>query len=569
MERLLTLGLGLILLFASAGELFADETTDALVREVIAQAKTDTQRATMLYDAFPVAKDNTKLQIALLEKAVQYGIASTSTKGFDVAGRSLVLLAEKAPDRKSDWKAKKVELYRARYRLSRDKEEKGELGQKLVAALLESAAFYENQSKWQEAASAYREAGSIATSLKLGSATAIQQKQRRVAYLARVQQNVARYRKSLDKNPESLPVRTALLKALVVDLDDPKEASKYLSEHVDEVWRVHVPLSAQAVAELKSEECRALGDWYYKGLFKKAGPFARANVLVRAKMYYELFLERHTGSDAQAFQARIFLGQVENELKKLDAIPKSRQAHKALVLNLGRGVGMKLVRIPAGTFVMGSPGNEPGREPDGREGPQHKVTISKPFYVGVTEVTQEQYAAIMGKNPSTFKSAKNPVEQVSWNDAVGFCKRLSAKIRRPVRLPTEAEWEYACRGHTKTRFYFGEEDKQLGDYAWHKGNSGDKTHPVGQKKPNEAGLHDMYGNVWEWCLDWYDKGYYAKAKPVDPRGPKSGSVRVRRGGSWHHAPRYCRSAGRYDHHPNRRFYHLGFRVVLYGVRRVD
>jgi formylglycine-generating enzyme required for sulfatase activity len=229
-------------------------------------------------------------------------------------------------------------------------------------------------------------------------------------------------------------------------------------------------------------------------------------------------------------------------------------------LDLGGGVTMKLVFIPAGKFMMGSPESEKGRE--AKEGPQHEVTLSKPFYMGVTEVTQAQYQAVIGSNPSQFEGPTNPVEMVSWDDGAGFCKKLSEKARQAVRLPTEAEWEYACRAGTKTRFCFGDADEGLGDYAWYSANSEQKTHPVGQKKPNAWGLYDVHGNVWQWCADWY--GDYPKGAVTDPQGTASGSQRVLRGGSWISSPGLCRAAHRYRLNPDYRYdiYGFGFRVVV-------
>ncbi len=243
--------------------------------------------------------------------------------------------------------------------------------------------------------------------------------------------------------------------------------------------------------------------------------------------------------------------------------PKSPTS-KFLTLDLGKGAKMKLARIPAGSFMMGSPKTEKGRK--SHEGPQHKVTISPGapgFYMGTTEVTQEQYEAVMGKNPSLFKAPKNPVEQVSWNDAVEFCKKVSASTRRTVRLPTEAEWEYACRAGSKTQFCFGDDAKQFGDYAWYHANSRLKTHPVAQKKPNAWGLYDMHGNVREHCLDWWEKGYYAKAHATDPQGPASGRYRVVRGGAYGYPESGCRSATRDADAPDYRINNVGFRVVVW------
>jgi formylglycine-generating enzyme required for sulfatase activity/tRNA A-37 threonylcarbamoyl transferase component Bud32 len=249
-----------------------------------------------------------------------------------------------------------------------------------------------------------------------------------------------------------------------------------------------------------------------------------------------------------------------------------------LSLDCGRGVKLELASIPAGKFQMGSPSSEPGRFSS--EGPQREVTISRSFYMGIHEVTQEQYEAVMGANPSSFQKGKvlkkggwfssdevmgpsdrHPVERVSWPDADDFCKKLSAKTGRRVCLPTEAEWEYACRAGTESRFSFGDSDSSLSDYAWYTGNSGSSTHPVGQKKPNAFGLYDMHGNVWEWCSDWYQDSYSGLSLQ-DPKGPNNGAYRVLRGGCWFNSPQICRSAYRYGNSPASTGDGNGFRVVV-------
>ena len=236
---------------------------------------------------------------------------------------------------------------------------------------------------------------------------------------------------------------------------------------------------------------------------------------------------------------------------------------KYLTLDLGGGVMMKLALIRGGSFLMGSPSGESKRDED--EALPHRVTISKPFYMGIHEVTQEQYQAVMGTNPSRFNGASNPVEQVSWKDATEFCDKLSNSTGKTVRLPTEAEWEYACRAGSHTRFCCGDSDSGLGQYAWHAGNSGKQTHPAGQKKPNTFGLHDMHGNVWEWCEDWY--GEDARRNARDSRGPGSGSNPVvLRGGSYSSYPRYCRSACRLKYGYVVRCVPVGFRVVVSAGR---
>jgi formylglycine-generating enzyme required for sulfatase activity len=213
----------------------------------------------------------------------------------------------------------------------------------------------------------------------------------------------------------------------------------------------------------------------------------------------------------------------------------------------------KFAEICPGTFMMGSPDSEAGR--NSAEGPQHQVTISKAFELQTTEVTQSQWQAVMGSNPSTFKGKDLPVETVSWDDAQAFIAKLNAKgDGYRYRLPTEAEWEYAARAGT-TGPYAGD----LYAMAWYYPNSGRTTHPVGTKAPNAWGLYDMHGNVWEWTQDWY--GGYSSSAVTDPVGPSSGSYRVHRGGSWIYDSQYCRSAFRYLNSPVYRIYELGLRLL--------
>jgi formylglycine-generating enzyme required for sulfatase activity len=232
----------------------------------------------------------------------------------------------------------------------------------------------------------------------------------------------------------------------------------------------------------------------------------------------------------------------------------------------------RLVWIRPGTFAMGSPATEEDRHTN--EGPQTLVTLTKGFFIGKYELTQIEYTAVMGTNPSVFVALYAPVENVSWNDAVEFCTRLTAldkaEGRLPAgfeyRLPTEAEWECACRAGTTTRFSYGDDPgyTNLTNYAWYSDNSGDMPHPVGQKLPNLRGLYDMHGNVWEWCLDWWSNNLLGGIV-VDPKGPNSGTDRVIHGGSWSNNGRNCRSAYRgyiSAISPAYRYNALGFRVVL-------
>jgi len=193
------------------------------------------------------------------------------------------------------------------------------------------------------------------------------------------------------------------------------------------------------------------------------------------------------------------------------------------------------------------------------EKPAHEVTLTRPYYLGRFEVTQEQYQQVMGGNPSDFKGQNLPVENVSWDEAQEFCKKASEKTGHAMRLPTDAEWEFACRAGTRTLYCTGDGEADLDRAAWYDKNSGNTTHPVGQKVPNAWGLYDMHGNVWEWVQDFYAP-YKAEAA-TDPGGPAQGQYRVLRGGSWFYFPGLCRSASRFGDYPDDRDFDFGFRVV--------
>ena len=201
---------------------------------------------------------------------------------------------------------------------------------------------------------------------------------------------------------------------------------------------------------------------------------------------------------------------------------------------LTNSIGMKLVFIPPGEFMMGSPEDEEGRLE--HEGPQHRVKITKGFYMGATEVTQAQWKAVMGNNPSSFKGDNLPVENVSWNGAMDFCRKLSAMEGKTYRLPTEAEWEYACRAGS-TGPYAG--TGKLDDMGWYRDNSGDKTHAVATKQANAWGLYDMHGNVWEWCQSQYKAYPYREDDGRESFVDKTG-LRVLRGGCWSYSAFFCR-----------------------------
>jgi formylglycine-generating enzyme required for sulfatase activity len=232
-----------------------------------------------------------------------------------------------------------------------------------------------------------------------------------------------------------------------------------------------------------------------------------------------------------------------------------------------------MVRIPPGRFQMGD-----SQEADAKP---HPVEVSA-FFMDRTLVTQDRYEKAMGDNPSRWKGAKNPVEQVRWSDAVRFCnKRSELEGLRPCydlktwkcdfgadgyRLPTEAEWEYACRAGASTAYFFGDDPSKLGDYAWFDKNSGGHPRPVGEKQPNAWGLFDMCGNLWEWCNDFYGVDYYGKSPSTDPRGPDEGKTKVVRGGAWRFSAQRCKAGYRYNENPG--YADVCFGYDIYGFRCV-
>ena len=222
------------------------------------------------------------------------------------------------------------------------------------------------------------------------------------------------------------------------------------------------------------------------------------------------------------------------------------------------GISIEMVKVEAGSFDMGATSEMENPYED--EKPVHRVTLTNNYYVGKYEVIQALWQAVMGSNPSKFKGADLPVEQVSWNDCQDFVSKLNAMTGKRFRLPTEAEWEYAARGGKKSRGYQYSGSNTLGDVAWYGDNSGSKTHAVGTKQPNELGIYDMTGNVWEWCQDWYDS--YSSSPQTNPTGAASGSYRVYRGGSWYVSAGLCRTSCRNNGAPGIRSIILGLRLVL-------
>ena len=236
----------------------------------------------------------------------------------------------------------------------------------------------------------------------------------------------------------------------------------------------------------------------------------------------------------------------------------SSPSGNTITIPVKNGVNIEMVKVESGSFNMGA--TPEMEDPNESEKPVHLVTLANDYYIGKYEVTQALWQAVMGSNPSSSKGDDLPVERVSWNDCQDFISKLNAMTGKRFRLPTEAEWEYAARGGKKSRGYQYSGNNTLGDIAWYSGNSSSRTHAVGTKQPNELGIYDMAGNVWEWCQDW--KGSYSSSPLVNPIGAVSGSLRVYRGGSWSSSARGCRTSCRNCFTPNGRDNNLGLRLVL-------
>ena len=289
------------------------------------------------------------------------------------------------------------------------------------------------------------------------------------------------------------------------------------------------------------------------------------NMLSIAKKNY---LENGEAEAREQFRLLISTcpGSVAKEAQEWLQKQKNKQSNSSSYANNAEietftvnGVAFKMVKVAGGTFRMGAT-SEQGSDAYNDEKPVHSVTLSD-YYIGQTEVTQELWAAVMGSNPSYFKgNDQRPVENVSWNDCQEFIEKLNRLTGKNFRLPTEAEWEYAARGGSKSRGYKYSGSDNPDAVAWYDDNSGGKTHPVAQKQSNELGLYDMSGNVYEWCQDWY--GDYSSNSQTNPRGASSSSFRVLRGGSWYFSASGVRVSIRIIDTPDYRYNYRGLRLAL-------
>jgi formylglycine-generating enzyme required for sulfatase activity len=433
---------------------------------------------------------------------------------------------------------------------------------------------------------AAREAAQLSREYKL-----LNQLSTQLPELRRAQQELQRYRDALavmEDAPTEPAANLAAGRYLCLIKGDWERGVPMLALGSDE------PLKAVAVMELHgaetAEQQAAIGDaWWDLAEAKQAGE--RDMLRMRAGSWYQQAVPQLAGA-----LAGLKVKQRLEEIGKLDraiatvsrrlgsstspplAIAPfdertAKQHQAAWAKHLGvpvlqtNSIGMRFVLIPPGEFVTGSLNSEGAQT---AERTQHRVRITKPFLFGVYEVTQADYQRVMGTNPSKAQGdPRRPVEQVSWNEAQDFCRRLSRDEGKVYRLPTEAEWEYACRAGTTTRYSFGDNEKLTDQYAWSSQNSGKKTQAVGRLRPNAFGLFDVHGNVWEWCADWHGERAYANFPLDDPTGPTTGSHRVYRGGGWYNSTGHAASASRGRYSSAMRSSIVGFRVVSSSVSASD
>jgi formylglycine-generating enzyme required for sulfatase activity len=311
--------------------------------------------------------------------------------------------------------------------------------------------------------------------------------------------------------------------------------------------------NTQTIKFMCDEECIVLIDGEKRGHLKpkavlkinlrKGQYLLEADGINTADEINETFVVEETGTE------RLF--QIQ-----LNHVTGTRVAKQDEVQTQAHSVRPDMVFVQGGTFSMGGQDGNTNNE-----NPSHSISV-KSFYISKYEVTQAQWQAVMGNNPSAINCDNCPVETISWNDAQEYCQKLSSLTGKAYRLPTEAEWEYAACGGSKSRRFTFSGSSNIESTGWYNENSGGRIHPVGQKSPNELGLYDMTGNIGEWCSDWYDRSYYASSPANAPEGPSTGTYRVIRGGSWDDKPGYCKITNRDFNEPNDRLGNIGFRPVM-------
>ena len=488
----------------------------------------------------------------LLEKAYELGCKTLQGCPTAIVAARIRMDLEAAA--RQPWQEKLLAACRFAYQKSNGAD-KARAGESLICELTDVIDTLTDAGNFADAAKPLQECRMVAVTVKSPRLEEITDRIKSVNARIDSDKKFASYVAKLKENPDSAAMAKAAVMLCMVQRDCPADAVPYANATGDETLKKLVPLAAQDAAKISVQTAGELAAWY-EPLARKADHANKIALLKRVVKYYDRMLTAHA-DDAPGAK-----GQKEFEELSKELAAMALGGHQ-LTLPLGNGVKMRLVRIAAGKFTMGE---QVSYNADSR----HTVIISKAFYMGATEVTQQQYEAVMGNNPSRFKGPKDPVECVTWKQSVEFCEKLSAKCGYVVRLPTDAQREYACRAGSQSMYCFGDQEIMLGDYAWYRGNHNekeDRPHPVGQKKPNAWGLYDMHGNVYEWCSDWFEEWGEDKKFPstpvTDPTGPTNGDKRLLRGGVWNsETPYNCRSSARFNFDPAQGREWMGFRVIV-------
>jgi formylglycine-generating enzyme required for sulfatase activity len=488
----------------------------------------------------------------MLEKA--YDLGSKSLPGCPTAILAARMRMDQEPGNQQPWREKLLTACRFAYQKSNGSD-KTRAAETLISELMDFVDTLSDAGNFADAVKPLQECRQAAVSVKSPRLEEITDRIKAVNTRIDSDKKFSSYVAKLKENPDSAAMAKAAVMLCMVQRDRPADAVPYAAATGDETLKKLVPLAAQDQGKVSEQIAGELAAWY-QPLAKKADRPNKIAILKRVMKYYDRMLAGHSG-DAQDSKAKKEFEDLSKELASLVL-----GGHE-LALPLGNGVKMRLVRLAAGKFTMGA---RQSYNQDNR----HPVILSKAFYMGATEVTQQQYEAVMGDNPSRFKGPMDPVENVTWKQAMDFCDKLSARCGYVVRLPTDAQREYACRAGSQGSYCFGDQENQLGDYAWYRGNHDEKEehpHPVGQKRPNAWGLHDMHGNVYEWCSDWFEEWSEGKKFPstplTDPTGPTDGDKRLLRGGVWSSETAWnCQSWGRFQSDPTWAREWVGFRIIV-------
>ena len=505
-----------------------------------------------LYDAAKGVDEQKPLQALLCGKAYEFSMKSPA--GLPVAASAMKLLVKASPEKKRSAQDKLIEVTAALHGRSKTANERKALLAEVVELLMAVGDERARPDTLAEAGNLYQRALVLVKAEKSFLCKEVFDRllTDRIKWVADAQAaagKLGELKVALDRDPKNANARIALILACLGEFDVPDDAAKLVSAELDADLRAHVDLAVAKLDDLDETACLDLAQWY-AAMIDKAPPTSKPALLRKAMDSCMRYTTLYQARDLGLLKGTLLLERLERSAEPIGGLPK--YSH----LPVGRGMVIRLVLMPAGSFVMGG-----ARVFNNEDGPQRVVTLTKPFYMGVFEVTQEQYLHIMEYEPSPSKTPRDPEVYVRWGDAMEFCKRLSGFTGRKVRLPTEAEWEYAARAGTPWKHFFRNHTEMLGQYAWYEGNSDKKTHPVGQKKPNSAGLYDIYGNAREWCLDGKIT-YHGPIGNVDPVWATSGMERVLRGGGWGDGPIPCSSTDRQVGSIESRLEENGFRVVV-------